>query len=113
VGGTLYFRADDGNSGFELWKSDGTEAGTVRVKDISGGSLSPSDLTNVGGTIYFSANEGTSGYELWKSDGTEAGTVRVKDIRGGSDSSASQRYFKIIRPRPPRPLFFPVPFSFL
>ena len=35
VNGTLFFRADDGSSGLELWKSDGTEAGTVRVKDIN------------------------------------------------------------------------------
>ncbi len=31
---TLYFRADDGSNGSELWKSDGTSAGTVLVRDI-------------------------------------------------------------------------------
>ena len=31
----VYFSAFEGTSGFELWKSDGTEAGTVRVKGIS------------------------------------------------------------------------------
>ncbi len=77
VDGTLYFVARDGTSGFELWKSDGTEAGTVLVKDISPGpgSSGPTILTNVGGTLYFSAMD-----KLWKSDGTEAGTVLVKDI---------------------------------
>ena len=38
VNGTLYFQADDGAHGFELWKSDGTAAGTVMVKDIDPGS---------------------------------------------------------------------------
>jgi len=78
----VYFSAFDGASGFELWKSDGTEAGTVRVKDINpgAGGSSPFGFTVLNNTLYFSADDGTNGFELWKSDGTEAGTVRVKDI---------------------------------
>jgi ELWxxDGT repeat protein len=93
VDGTLYFVANDGTSGNELWKSDGTVAGTVRVKDIRNGSsgsfpsYSVLKLSNVGGTLYFVANNGPNGYELWKSDGTAAGTVLVKDFTGDATSS--------------------------
>ena len=71
-------------SGNELWKSDGTEAGTVLVKDIrpgSGSSSSRATLTNVNGTLFFTRRRRRQRRcELWKSDGTEAGTVLVKDI---------------------------------
>jgi len=85
VDNTLYFQANDGTNGMELWKSDGTEAGTVMVKDIYPGSAGayPAQLTAVGNTLYFSAGDNIYGRELWKSDGTEAGTVMVKDITHG------------------------------
>jgi ELWxxDGT repeat protein len=97
----VYFSAFDATSGFELWKSDGTEAGTVRVKDINpgpGGS-SPFGFTILNDALYFSADDGSNGFELWKSDGTAAGTVRVNDISrvnvpqaaGGTLNSASLR----------------------
>jgi ELWxxDGT repeat protein len=86
VGSTLFFTASDGVNGNELWKSDGTAAGTVLVKDIFPGlsGPSPSSLTAVGNTLFFTANDGVNGNELWKSDGTAAGTVLVKDINPGS-----------------------------
>jgi trimeric autotransporter adhesin len=60
----------DGTKGTELWKTDGTEAGTVMVKDINLGSSngSPSSLTPFNGTQYFSASDGMNGKELWKTD---------------------------------------------
>jgi len=70
-----------------VWKSDGTEAGTVLVKDINpgAGGSNPSRLVNVNGTLFFLtwAPDGVGGpgrYELWKSDGTAAGTVEVTPI---------------------------------
>lgn len=85
IGGVLYFMADNGNNGQELWKSDGTSVGTTMVKDIrpGGNGSYPSELTAVGSTLFFSAGTAT-GRELWKSDGTSGGTVLVKDIAAGS-----------------------------
>ena len=67
VNGTLYFTADDGINGRELWKSDGTAAGTVLLKDINPGSASSdiSELTIINDTLYFTADDGTNGKELW------------------------------------------------
>jgi ELWxxDGT repeat protein len=81
-GSTLFFPATDGVNGSELWRSDGTEAGTRMVKDINPGSppSHPLELTTVGRTLFFSADDGVHGFELWRSDGTDGGTQLVKDI---------------------------------
>lgn len=75
------FAANDGSSGNELWKTDGTEAGTVLVKDINAsGDSNPKEFVQIGSTFYFVADDGVHGQELWKSDGTASGTKMVKDI---------------------------------
>ncbi len=70
-----------------LWKSDGTEAGTVMVTRFSTFTENYY-LTAANGTVFFRASDGVHGYELWKSDGTEAGTLMVKDITTGSSSTS-------------------------
>ena len=90
VDGTLFFAANDGTNGAELWKSDGTAAGTVAASRTSTrvAELDPrSDLTNVDGTLFFAANDGANGDELWKSDGTSAGTVAGQGHPPGLGSS--------------------------
>jgi len=63
IGNVVYFTAYNSLTGAELWRSDGTAAGTVLLKDIlpgSGGS-DPSSLTNVNGVLYFVADNGVTG----------------------------------------------------
>ncbi len=91
--GTLFFSANDGTSGIELWRSDGTNAGTSLVADLNttpdtSGSSNPGNLTVIGSTLYFTANNSFRGTELWKADltGATAPSI-VKDIRAGGSSS--------------------------
>ena len=63
VGASLFFTAWDPKSGRELWKTNGTHAGTVMVKDIWPGEegSSPYGLTDVGGTLYFARTTARTG----------------------------------------------------
>lgn len=87
AGDYVFFRASNG-SGFEIFRTDGTEEGTFMVKDIASGNASsisenPSFFGH-NGIFYFSANDQVHGNELWRSDGTEEGTFMLKDILPGN-----------------------------
>jgi len=105
VNGTLFFTMNVDENNTELWKSDGTKAGTVAVKRFKKlySMSQPFGLTNINGILYFvpiyvnnSANH--HGWELWKSDGTEKGTTLVahvgKDKYSGSHQMGKPTYFK-------------------
>lgn len=89
VGTTVFFTATESSSGTELWKSDGSSAGTTLVADIRTGtaSSSPKDLIEFDGKLYFTADDGVIGRELWVSDGTGPGTHPVLDLNPGSAAS--------------------------
>src|SRR5690606_3497968 len=87
----LFFTAIDGEiaNKRELWKTDGTENGTVILKDIGGqtnydGVKHNNDFLILNDHFFFYGFTPGLGYELWKSDGTEQGTQMVKDINPGN-----------------------------
>lgn len=88
IGNTLYFAGYNDATGDELWKTDGTVAGTKLVKDIrprrgnesNDGHSNPSQLTNVNGTLFFGATLGNEHWGLFRSDGTAQGTMLLKEV---------------------------------
>ena len=85
LNGKLYFQATEVgvNNNYEPWISDGTEAGTYKIKDIypNGGSISQgSEMTVYKNEVYFKASDNVYDTHLWKTNGTAAGTVKVKNI---------------------------------
>lgn len=85
VGSQVFFFADDGG-GEALWRSDGTGAGTRKLRFMSphvqGYETRP--IHAVGAIAFVFGDDGLAGRELWRSDGTVAGTVLVKDMEAGS-----------------------------
>jgi ELWxxDGT repeat protein len=88
----LYFAADDGESGYELFVSDGTAEGTQLLVDLAPGkdkygpnSSNPTNLVEFNDKLYFTADDGESGNELFVSDGTAEGTQLLVDLAPGKN----------------------------
>ncbi len=79
VGDVLYFMGWDATHGKELWRTDGTDAGTFMIKDIRAGTAAsnPSSFIALGTDVYFFAAAVNLEQKLWKTDGTAEGTVQV------------------------------------
>lgn len=87
-----FFAYDDGSSGIELWKTDGTVEGTKMIKNIAPGGISSmyqlSGETVANGIVFW-ADDGKNGKELWFSDGTEGGTKLIKEFSPGSGGASN------------------------
>ncbi len=92
--GRLVFLADDGIHGFELWTSDGSEAGTERLSDLFPGTAAPefdhlaqaNPATALGGRFLMRTFDVDHGYRLLASDGTAGGTGYMDTIGAVSSS---------------------------
>ena len=90
IGSNCFFtRTNAGTNSFELWVTNGTEAGTTLLhsfNNIFG------QLTAFGNSVVFTANDGLSGSEAWISNGTAAGTTLLSDITPGAVGSVVDHY---------------------
>lgn len=90
--GMLLVMVRNNSDGLELWKSDGTTAGTVRVKTIrtgTGRDVYFSPTVTIGDSFYFIADDGVHGNEVWRSNGTTSGTHLVTDLKTETDTGSS------------------------
>jgi ELWxxDGT repeat protein len=110
-GGRVFFVAADASGDVEPWVSNGTPAGTIRLKDANQRPASSvfGEMLAVGDTLYFEAYAGDGTGGLWKSDGTGAGTrlltrltsarMQLTDVNGtvffvGSDPESGEELWK-------------------
>ncbi len=91
LGTTIVFAANDGNVGEEVWRSDGTAAGTQLLKDIvfAVASSFPRALGEIDGRLLFTANDGKVSRQLWTTDGTTAGTRQLFKFPGSAGAALS------------------------
>ncbi|WP_221392095.1 DNRLRE domain-containing protein [Dyadobacter sp. NIV53] len=94
--GMLYFSGSQNyNESLQLWKTDGTEAGTTKVKDLSPGAFEvrADYFTKMDGKLYFTINSGPNNRSvLWSSDGTEKGTTPGPLVPGLISPAAAGGY---------------------
>ncbi len=84
LGSNTYFSADDGTSGVELWRSDGSAASLFADLHPTLSSL-PTLLTVANNRLFFAATTPATGKEVWGTDGVSA--PQVFDVRAGSSTS--------------------------
>lgn len=109
-GGRLDFSAHDGTSGYELWRSDGTESGITLVMDnnLATNPRNLSQLTNVNETMCLTADYPpnapvNTGREVWigtntiSSDFNQDGMLDCDDINALTISGRRQQYASQLR----------------
>jgi ELWxxDGT repeat protein len=86
LGDSLYFTIDDGESGAQLWKSDGTPQGTDVLPDPAPGppASDPQVIGRLNGLDYVVAADDSGGIGLWVVDGRAIGTKPAVEFPAGS-----------------------------
>jgi len=81
-GDNVYFSATGG-----LWKTDGTDTGTVKIASVT-----PRNPVVSGSQFFFEGFTSTTNWELWVSDGSDAGTHMVTEIYPGTNGALNSTF---------------------
>lgn len=88
----MYFFARDIAGSYDLWRTDGTAAGTEKMVEVNGFGLGDTDrFIEVNGELFFvmdDENENTIGSELYKYNETTNAVTLVKDINPNNGNSS-------------------------
>lgn len=100
VNSTPFFLTTTPEYGLELWRSDGTAAGTKLVKDITPGTSSStiSNMVSCNNLLFFLVQNSSGKMELWRSDGTDSGTFFLFTMTSNTIqlvSNGNQVYFTL------------------
>ncbi|MFD2726723.1 ELWxxDGT repeat protein [Hyunsoonleella rubra] len=87
---SLYFTANDGTNGRELWQYNGTNTTLFDINTTAGAGSSPTGLFPFQGNLYLSADDGNNGKELWRGDGTSFSLFL--DINSGSGDATPNAF---------------------
>ncbi len=89
TGGKLFFFLNLPGSSIALWRSDGTEVGTIQLTSEDVRPMADT-LVALGDQVFFVADDGFHGFELWMSDGSVEGTAMVTDLEPGPEGSSPE-----------------------
>jgi len=81
----IYYRGggtQGGTQGRQLWRSDGTAAGTFKLLQVvpANQNIQTNSLRTLGNKAYFLIRKTSGETEFWVSDGTVSGTIKLTDV---------------------------------
>jgi ELWxxDGT repeat protein len=92
-GSLVYFTGAATTGDFELWVTDGSDAGTRLVKDVNpgDGGAGIQAISPLSNGVFFMASDGTGVLEPWFSDGSAGGTQRLLALNPDGGTVSSQQ----------------------
>ncbi len=90
VKGFVYFIAEQCNQSEQLYRTDGTTAGTIQVNSVNIGTTAFTTLRPINGLVYFSTIASGIGHEMFVTNGYPGGTITYDLVPGGGYSNSSE-----------------------